>query len=257
MTTVQTSSYRSELPSKMDIDPGYFCKYLRDQIVLKSLQDEQIEHIIDVGCDRGHIPYILQQRGMKFSYTGLDLDTSRFYPEVLDAELITCPDSIATISHIKNHVAANSYSNENDVLRKRTTILLLDVIEHMDTYEHGIELMLTALETISKLKLGGIVYVSTPNRQSSKRTDVNWPKYHTFEFTLHELFTELLRAGYAGKQIEEIGWSMSNDIFKSKFTNASRVSEIVPIEINRVLAATGFPEYSRDILLKIYVQPTE
>jgi hypothetical protein len=259
--TVQTSSFRLENLSKLDVDPGYFCKYLRDQMAIQMIENARSRYICDVGCDRAHVYSILSARNYDFAYVGIDLDTTTAQiPGDLatkcNSRLIDVPNSDATIATVhalsKSAFNANSItSNESD----NTAILLLDVIEHMESYSHGLQLISAAISNLQNTRGEHLLLISTPNRQSKLSHQVNWPKYHKFEYSLNEIRQYIKQVHQIGIEDYELyGWSMSNDTYRALCASSELNNEDIPIEIARVMTALDFPEYSRDILIKLKIQ---
>lgn len=255
--TIQTSTYRLDGINKLDYDPGYFCKYYRDQVVLNDLVEHRISGILDIGCDTGHIPTILQHRANKklaaaFSYYGIDINIDNFNPEIKkypNINLLKVENSTETFSVINNYSLFN--------MKRKNAVLLLDVIEHMENYEKGLELIDMTFNALINSKWGGVVYISTPNRLSANKNKVNWPKYHEYEYSLNELknhintnFKDSIHECYT------IGWSMDPKVYLELFNKTIHSGEFSsPNEIERVLEARKLPEYSRDIMMKIKVFP--
>jgi hypothetical protein len=259
--TVQTSSFRLENLSKLDIDPGYFCKYLRDQMAIQMIENSKSKYICDVGCDRAHVYSILSARNYDFSYVGIDLDTTvAQIPDNLTAKcnsrLIDVPNSDATIATV--HALSKSTFNVNSTTSNESNdmaILLLDVIEHMESYSHGLQLISAAISNLQNTAGNHLLLISTPNRQSKLLHQVNWPKYHKFEYSLEEIQQYINRVHQIEIEDYDVyGWSMSNDTYRALLASNELVNEDIPVEIGRVLTALDFPEYSRDILIKLKIQ---
>jgi len=212
--TQQTSSLRSSL-SKIDLDPGYFCKFVKDQFVRNFIKQTTNPKILDIGCDTCYIAGLLNYDKFKFSYLGLDIE-DRVCKEHFKGK----NQQFKIMKDISDIYKLDQYD----------IILLLDVIEHMKNKEQGFELIDMCFD---KLKKGGKLIISTPNQLGKK---VNWPKYHKFEYTFKEIMNHCEH-----KLITCFGWSMDDDLFKIS-------CGILPKEVKRVLHAINNPDLSRDVL---------
>lgn len=225
-----TSSYRETL-SKLDIDPGYFSKYIKDQIVLKTIQDADCKSILDIGCDTCYIYDILQARKHEFEYLGVDKNMLKNM-QVRDNNFwfMQSDNIFETLDKVKKD-------------KKFDCILLLDVIEHMANKEEGLKLIDACIELMDK---GSYLIISTPNCMNGV---INWPKYHQFEYSAREVLNYIVHKRNMSLQ-DFIGWSMSTEQYQYLTQmNPLYEYESLPVEIARVLFALENPEYSRDVLM--------
>lgn len=225
------SSYRKTL-SKLDIDPGYFSKYIKDQMVLKCIQDNKLVNILDIGCDTCYIYDILNARNyLNFEYYGIDKNLPDF--------------SIERKENFKFLATDNIFDTMDNIKDKFDCVLLLDVIEHMNSKNDGFELIDSAIE---HLESKGYLIISTPNCMNGV---INWPKYHKFEYSIDEI-QEYLESNKSLIYKNCLGWSMSNEMCNYINDNERTLFfnyDFIPIEIQRVLHAIDNPANSRDIIL--------
>jgi hypothetical protein len=216
-----SSSLRKEI-TKMDIDPGYFCKFIKDQIVLNFIIKNNIKSVVDIGCDTCYIFNILKARKYKlYKYIGID--------KINNINI----KSNKNFTFIKTNDIINNIYLENI-----ECILLLDIIEHLKNKEEGIKLL---DKVFKEIKQNSYIIITTPNSINNK---INWPKYHKYEYNYVEIIN-FIHEYKNIKIVDSIGWSMSNEI-SYKFSN---FNSLLPIEINKVLNAIKNPEYSRDIMI--------
>jgi hypothetical protein len=216
---IQTSSLRSEL-SKCDLDPGYFAKFLKDQIVRKFILDNKIDSLLDLGADTCYMNRLLTYSGWTGQYTGMDYRESAF-PENLgeNGQFIVTQQMLHDL---------------NNLNLKYNSILLLDIIEHMSDKAEGLQLILAAF---NRLENGGYLIITTPN--SKDGIELCWPKYHEYEYNYTEVL-DLLNT-FDGELINFIGWSAKNDDFSSSNT-------VIPIEIARALWSIDNPALACDVM---------
>jgi len=223
MTIVDMSSLRQQL-SKIDLDPGYISKLFKDQSVREFIIKNNIESIIDVGCDTAYINKLLIESNKIISYFGIDYRDSIIYDNL-------CSNGIF-------YKTENVFLTIQEIILKNKIdcLLLLDVIEHFDSKEKGIEIF----NKICNLPFKYLI-ISTPNQISNI---VNWPKYHNYEYTYKELEDCFNQNGL--KILDVHGWSMSNDNYLNNY--AIEEFTILPIEIQRVLFAWNNYKLSRDVI---------
>jgi SAM-dependent methyltransferase len=245
-TLQDTSTYRQNI-TKLDIDPGYFSKYTKDQIVLDTIKKKNLKNILDIGCDTCYIYQLLEARKHEFEYIGIDKNNS------INTQLTF--NKNFWFMQTENLFESLDNLKKNNI--KLDCILLLDVIEHMENKDQGFALIEKSIEILSK---DGYILLSTPNCMDGV---INWPKYHSFEFSLSEIYYYI---GFGINkrfplvvEIEDcVGWSMSNEMFnscyKNKYTPGTEYLDqfhALPMEMRRVLLALGLPGSSRDILLTL------
>lgn len=221
-----TSELRQFL-TKMDIDPGYFCKFLKDQCILHFIENNIAvnKSILDIGCDTGYIASILNERTHDFKYVGID------YRNSINSELL---NKIKYFTFIQTNNTIKFIGNMPD--NSFTDVLLLDVIEHMNDEDEGL-LLLT--EASKKVRKNGLLFISTPNN----RGEINWPEYHKYEYSKDHILQHMDKLPFNIKAIH--GWSMNPSVFSENFTPTL---PNIPDSINRVLSAWNNPSDSRDIL---------
>lgn len=221
----QASELRSTL-SAMDLDPGYFCKFVKDQFVRKTIREQGLKTILDVGCDTAYMAGMLNYDKYEFSYMGVDKQFA-INPSYLREGQNFCKTD-DTVSYLLG-------LNEGIF----DCILLLDVIEHFSSPEEGWQVLDICAR---KLKKGGFLFVSTPNRLGK---DVNWPKYHQYEYSIEELYAFSYEKINDFTLYSHFGWSMSDEMFNQFHVDESGV---LPKEVERVLCAIEFPKESRDVM---------
>lgn len=223
-----TSELRQFL-TKMDLDPGYISKFLKDQAVRNFIIENNLKDILDIGCDTCYIAGLLNHTLYRFNYTGIDYRNSALKENLTKYQKFVQSENIfQTLTSIKDS--------------SRDCVLLLDVIEHMESPEQGLELLRIAS---SKVEVGKYIIVSTPNRKNST---LNWPKYHKYEYSIQEVraFTRTINL----IEIALHGWSMSDEIYLDIHETVGNRGdfELLPISIKRALLAWDSPNFSRDVL---------
>lgn len=215
-----TSELRESL-TKYDLDSGYICKLIKDQIVLNNIikNYKENEMVLDIGCDTGYFYKLLKNKINTINYTGIDKRNSGLFTN----------DNFINISAFEYLLTSNSFDY----------VLLLDVIEHLDNKKNGLDLLLESYNKTNKT-----LYLSTPNYSAENK--INWPKYHNYEYKLSEIINFLEENNI--KNYKVYGWSMSN---KNYLENENEDYSILPIEIARSISAINNPEKSRDILIII------
>jgi len=217
-----SSNFRNNI-SKLDIDPGYFCKYFKDQIVLNYIEKNNINSIIDFGCDTAYIYDILHNRNYDINYTGVDKNLTNNVKNMQSNEDF----KFVHTDDLHNYIN-NCYLNYD-------VWLLLDVIEHMKNEIDGFNLLNSVID---KMQSKSILIISTPNKINNI---LNWPQYHKYEYN-HDQILQFMSTKNCLLELF-CGWSMSNEIYLS-----NNFHSYIPIEIDRVLKAYKNPEISRDVL---------
>jgi SAM-dependent methyltransferase len=221
------SDLRSEL-SKMDLDPGYFCKFVKDQFVRKFIKTRELVDIIDIGCDTGYMAGLLNYDKYKFKYYGIDIRDSFNNDYIKNKN-----QKFKKVKNTKDHI-----SKLKDEGVSFDCILLLDVLEHFKDKQEAKEVFKNCVDIC---KTNGYILVSTPN---SVDGEIQWPKYHKWEFSAEEV----IDIGYELKlfPLGLFGWSMSDEVFHE--TNKPSMNDILPSSISRVLCAMENPAASRDVM---------
>lgn len=218
--------------SPMDYDPGYFCKFVKDQFVRHTIKENKLRSILDVGCDTGYIAGLLNYDKYEFSYMGIDarFNINPAYFKENNQSFCKIYDTPAYLKQLETG--------------RFDCILLLDVIEHFKNHKEGLEVLEVCAD---KLPSGGFLFVSTPNQLGEKP---NWPEYHQYEYKLEDL----LLFDLSRKDLQcftYFGWSMSDDVF-DKIVKRHGASEyfcdLFPKSISRVFGAIGNPNYARDVI---------
>jgi len=230
----QASELRKEL-SKMDLDPGYFCKFVKDQYVRKTIKENRLTKILDIGCDTGYMAGLLEYDNYIFEYTGVDVNIN-INPEFFERQGRRFILAIDTIQVLKECVDRGDLYD---------CVLMLDVIEHFDNKEQGIEALQIACDVV---KPGGFLFISTPN---SIDEQINWPEYHKYEYSSFEIIgLWFLKSRF--KVIDFFGWSMSDEMFdfivQKTDDPESYFANILPNQMARVLTAINYPTLSRDFM---------
>lgn len=215
--------------SAMDYDPGYFCKFIKDQYVRNRIKKEKFKSILDIGCDTGYMAGLLNYDNYDFEYLGIDTQNNinNNYLVNHHHDFQKVDDTIKFLKQAKN------------TLMSFDCILMLDVIEHFKNKKEGMEALQLAFNLLDG---GGFLFLSTPNCINGK---INWPEYHTYEYSLKEILN--FEGDYSAMIRRQLfGWSMSDEVYH---LNYGMYNEIVPIEISRVLKAIDNPKNSRDIMI--------
>lgn len=219
--TLQASSLRQEL-SKIDFDPGYFSKFVKDQIVRKFIVQNQLRSILDIGCDTCYMDALLDYDNFEYSYIGVDQNSNFKYCVGKQSKALVLNDTVH--NYIRNIPEQTTFD----------VILLLDIIEHMDTLESGIELLKLCL---NKLSIGNYCIISTPNKIGEK---INWPKFHKHEYNYKDIIDSV---DDRFKLEHFVGWSYSGD-----GNNLPNSNNLLPGLATKVLYAFDHPETSRDVV---------
>jgi len=221
--TEPASQLRKQL-SAMDYDPGYFCKFVKDQYVRRTIKENGLSNILDIGCDTCYMAGLLNYDKHPFTYLGIDnresVDIENLNIDKKQGSMVV----FDTLGFLQKH--RSRYDG----------ILFLDVIEHFDDKKHGVKVFNAACDL---LEPGGFIFVSTPNCIDGV---LNWPKYHDYEYSLQEIL-DLQRDDLLLRNI--FGWSMSNETYLKE----NQESPVLPIEISRVLKAVIEPDKARDIMV--------
>jgi len=230
----QASELRKEL-SKMDLDPGYFCKFVKDQFVRHTIKEKGLRDIVDIGCDTAYMAGLLNHDNYDFRYIGLDINEN-FNEEYMRGPLQYCVKTNNLLTYL-------TFSCHNP-----DCFLLLDVIEHFSSPEAGWDVLDLCAD---KLRPGGFLFVSTPNQLGDKP---NWPEYHQYEYKIENLYSFSRRR----KDLQcytYFGWSMSDSEFDKiielqKYRTFSQYyyEDMLPKPIARVFGAISNPNQSRDVM---------
>lgn len=229
----QASELRKQL-SAIDLDPGYFCKFVKDQYVRKTIKERKLQTILDIGCDTCYMTGLLKHDNYFHKYLGIDISDNynKDYFNPPHTGFLRVETDGGTINFLENPELVGAFD----------CILMLDVIEHFKNKEEGFVALTGAINLIQK---GGLIFVSTPNSLGGV---INWPEYHTYEYSIDEL----LKYVYQRKDIKlfsAFGWSMSELNFAGLKNSDSILYDVLPDVVSKVLCAVENINYSRDIMM--------
>lgn len=234
----QASELRKEL-SKMDLDPGYFCKFVKDQFVRHTIKKQGLKTILDIGCDTCYMTGLLKYDNYFHKYLGIDVNDNANidYFDPPHTGFLKMDINGGTLNFI-SRIEEGTFD----------CILLLDVIEHFNSPEEGWDVLDTCA---TKLRKGGFLFVSTPNQLGDKP---NWPEYHKYEYKLENFQMFNLRRKDL-KCYTYFGWSMADEMFdeiireqKKMIHSQYHYEDLFPKSMARVFGAIGHPHKSRDII---------
>lgn len=159
------------------------------------------KYVLDLACGAGYGSKLLKERGCAKQVDGVDVSSD-------------------IIEYAKNNFSADGINfylgNISDFGTNNTYDLItcFETIEHVNAHEH-------ALKNLYRiLKPGGVLLISTPNRLITSPYTIPGHKpegsFHAREWTVDELLTEVVSAGFDAKK-EEVYGNRQQWYFKNRY----------------------------------------
>ncbi|WP_052128459.1 class I SAM-dependent methyltransferase [Neosynechococcus sphagnicola] len=158
---------------------------------LAQLASASATKVLDVGCGDGYLLYRVSQRCPQAKLFGIDGDEVGIQLAAAQLQQHQCPASLQQASAYQLPFEAGEFD----------LVLSADVIEHLDDPELAVQEMHRILQP------GGVLLISTPNRQPDRQ----WDPLHIREYNPDEL-TDLLRPYFSRIKMRgcwAMGWMRS------------------------------------------------
>ncbi|MBC7866218.1 MAG: methyltransferase domain-containing protein [Gloeobacteraceae cyanobacterium ES-bin-316] len=152
-----------------------FFKFMK---IFTEIQDSGLPcpNVLDIGGRWGEVNQIVYRNRFKINYTCVELNIS--IVKKVCSELFTTTDSRYVVMDANKFIDIESVDNPGGY----DFIILNDIVEHMDTKEKGMELILKSIKCLSS---NGTMIITTPNSYEPGR--MQYPEDHVYEFSLDEL----------------------------------------------------------------------